>query len=176
MSKAVKALQMEFLRRQFAGIEDLVVGNVVGMDSKESFELRKTLRAKNIQIEVVQNNLARKVLEEKGLSRLDGLFQGCSAVIWGGVGAVELARELTEIAKKSKKLELKGVCLSGETLVGPTEVERVSKLPSRIELIGQIVATFTGPASQIVSLATSPGSQVASQIKQVAEKEGAAAA
>jgi large subunit ribosomal protein L10 len=175
MSKYVKKLQMQSLRRKFEGVQDVIVANIVGMTCKESHELRKSLRDKKINIEVVQNNLARKVFGEMGLPPTDALLQGGSAVIWGGEGIVELAREISEFAKKIEKLQLKGVCLSGETLVGKEEVERVSKLPSRLELIGQIITLFTSPAASVAALAVSPGSQIVGQIKTLAEKETPAA-
>lgn len=176
MSKYVKGLQMGSLKRQLEGVGDLLVVNVVGMNCKQSHDLRMALRKKNIHLEVVQNNLARKVLGGMGLPKLDDAFQGPTAVVWGGAGIIELAREITDFAKKLEKLQLKGGCISGEPFFGKEGVEMISRLPSKPEVLGQLVALFTSPGAQVIALATSPAAQLVSQIKQLAEKEETAPA
>ncbi len=175
MSKQVKGLMMAEMRREFAGVADFVVANPIGLNSKDTHDLRVELRKKKIRIRVVRNNLARKVFEEMGVKNLDDVLVGSSAIVWGGTGGVELAREVTEIGKKLAKLELKAVCLSGELLKGKEGVETASKLPSRTELIGQIAAMPIGPAQAVVAALSSPASAVASQIQSIAEKDQAPA-
>jgi large subunit ribosomal protein L10 len=176
MSKYVKDLQMQALRKMFDGVEDVVVADVIGLDSKQSYDLRVALRKKNIKVQVVQNSLARKVFLDMGLPDMGDILVGSSAVFWGGDGIIELAREIADFAKKLEKLELKGLAMSGQAFKGKEQVEQVSRLPSRQELLGQIVGVIMGPVSSVINLATGPGSLVASQIKSIAEKEAAPAA
>jgi len=176
MSKYIKELQMKSMETMFSGVSDVVIADVVGLDSKQSYDLRVELRKKNIQLQVVPNNLARKVFERMGLPKMDDLLTGSSAVVWGGEGIIELAREITEFAKKLEKLQLKGLAMGGQTMVGKEQVEKVGKMPSRLEVLGQIAGMLIGPVSGVINLATGPGSLVASQIKSIAEKESAPAA
>ena len=176
MSKYVKDLQMQSLKRMFGGVQDLILANVIGLDSKTSYELRVALRQKGINLQVVPNNLARKVFKETGLGDMEGMLSGSSAVIWGGTGIVELAREISNFAKKIEKLELKGVAMGGQTMAGADQVKMVSNLPSRQELLGQIVGQIMAPVSAIINLANGPGSLLVSQLKTIAEKETAPAA
>ena len=176
MSKYIKELQMKSMETMFSGVTDVVIADVVGLDSKQSYDLRVELRKKNIQLQVVPNNLARKVFERMGLPPMDDLLKGSSAVFWGGEGIIELAREITEFAKKLEKLQLKGLAMAGQTMVGKEQVEKVGKMPSRLEVLGQIAGMLIGPVSGVINLATGPGSLVASQIKSIAEKESAPAA
>jgi large subunit ribosomal protein L10 len=176
MSKYLKGLQMEALKKMFDGVDEVIVANVIGLNSKETHDLRVALRKKNIQLQVVPNNLANRVFGAMGLPPMSELLKGPSAVIWGGEGIVELAREITEFAKKIEKFQLKGLAMGGQALVGKEQVEQVSKLPSRQELLGQLVTVIMGPVSSVINQATGPGSLVASQIKSIAEKEAAPAA
>lgn len=176
MSKFVKELQLDHLRRQFDGVSDLLVVNVIGMDAVANHQLRMELRKKGIQLEVVKNSLARKVLTERGVQVTKASLSGTSAVAWGGEGIVELAREITDWAKKIEKLQVKGGSVDGQG-IDAAGVERLSKLPSRLELLGKIVNLITAPAGRVVMLANAPGRAVASQIKSIAEpKEEAAPA
>jgi large subunit ribosomal protein L10 len=64
----------------------------------------------------------------------------------------------------------------GEIYAGDKGVETVSKLPTREEAIGQILAALLGPASSIVSAITGPGATLGSLLKAIeerAEKTGA---
>jgi large subunit ribosomal protein L10 len=172
MSKFVKQLELDQLRRDFEGAEDVLVVNVIGMEAFESNKFRLELRKKGISLRVVKNNLAKRILGEKGLGGAGASLSGPSAVVWGGAGVVELAKEITDWAKKLKKLEIKGGCVAGESL-DAKGVEDLSKMPSRVELLGRIVQLALSPASNLVSQFQSPGGMIASQLKTLAEKESA---
>ena len=115
-----------------------------------------------------------EVFEEQGVKALDDVLVGSSAIVWGGAagaGGVELAREIVEIGKKLEKLELKAVCLSGELLKGKAGVETASKLPSRTELLGQIVGMLVAPAQAVIAALAGQAEAVASQIGTIADKK-----
>lgn len=168
MSKFVKELQLKNLRNQFDGVTDLLVVNVIGLDAMTNHQLRMDLRKKGIHLEVVKNTLAKRVLSERGLEVSKKSLSGTSAVAWGGEGIVELAKEITDWAKKIAKLEIKGGSVSGQA-VDAVGVERLSKLPSRLEILGKIASLATAPAGRVVMLANAPGRALASQIKSIAE-------
>ena len=176
MSKYIKELQMKSMETLFSGVTDVIIADVVGLDSKTSYDLRVELRKRNIQLQVVPNNLARKVFERMGLPAMDDILKGSSAVIWGGEGIIELAREISDFAKKIEKLELKGLAMGGQAMVGKEQVEMVGRMPSRLELLGQLAGMLTASVSGVINLATGPGSLVASQLQTITEKEGEPAA
>ena len=154
MSKYIKELQMKSMETQFGGVTELVIADVVGLDSKASYDLRVELRKRNINLQVVPNNLARKVFERMGLPKMDDLLTGSSAVIWGGEGIIELAREITEFAKKIEKLQLKGLAMAGQAMV--------DKVPhfSPAMIVGLGFSTLVGlPASRLaITRAAATGS------------------
>jgi large subunit ribosomal protein L10 len=170
MSKFVKNLEIQNYRSRFGTAEDLLFVNVVGMTAKDTNSLRLTLRKKGIDLQVVQNTLARKILEEKGLGAAGDILAGPSAVVWGGEDVVALAREITDWAKKIEKLTIKGGVVAGQPL-DTKGVDALSKLPSRIELLGQLVSLIMSPASNLAAALLGPGSVLASQVKTIAEPE-----
>lgn len=170
MSKFVKELEIEHLRRQFDGVEDVLVVNVIGMDATGTTKLRQELRKKGIRLQVVKNSLAGRVFGERGLAGLSAHLAGTSAIAWGGEGIVELAREIAEWSKKIEKFQVKGGAVSGQIL-DAKGVQELSKLPSRIELLGRVARLIQSPGSRLVAQILGPGGLVASQVKQVAEKE-----
>jgi large subunit ribosomal protein L10 len=172
MSKQVKKLLADDLRKSFDGVKDVVVLSVNGVDGIQNNTMRMALRKKNIRIQVVKNSLAKRLFGEIGLENAANFLEGPSAVAWGGPTIVELAKEITDWAAKIKKLEIKGGATAGTALTRE-QVAALSKLPSREELLGRVVSLALGPAGRIVGLMNSPASRLLGQLK--AKAEGAAA-
>jgi large subunit ribosomal protein L10 len=59
-------------------------------------------------------------------------------------------------------------------IVGPGQVEEITKLPSREVLIGQVLSLILGPAQQTLSLLTSSASTVIGQLEALAKRSGEA--
>ena len=60
MSKYVKNLVVQDLKRRLDGVDDAVLVNVVGMEANETVVLRKQFRDKGIGLLVVKNSLAKR--------------------------------------------------------------------------------------------------------------------
>ena len=68
-------------------------------------------------------------------------LEGPSAIAWGGEGITELAKEISAQVKTLKKPEIKGGAVEG-VVVGPEQVDDITKLPSREVLIGQVIGSL----------------------------------
>ena len=54
-------------------------------------------------------------------------------------------------------------------MIGPSQVEDITKLPSREALIGRVASLALSPAQRVVSLANAPASGLLGQLKTLAE-------
>ena len=70
--------------------------------------------------------------------------------------------------KTLKKPLIKGGAVDG-IVIGPDQVEDITKLPSREALIGRVVALALAPAQRIVSLANAPAAGLMGQLKTLSE-------
>jgi large subunit ribosomal protein L10 len=168
MSKYVKELMMDQLRAELDGTTSVLILDFKGLDAQSENRLRLDLRKKKIRMRALKNNLARKVFADIGLRGLDQFLSGPSVAVWGGDGVAELAKEISEQVKKLKKPEIKGGAVEG-TIISPAEVEDITKLPSREELIGRIVGLALAPAQRVISLANAPAANLLGQLKAIAE-------
>jgi large subunit ribosomal protein L10 len=168
MSKYVKEMMMTQLKDELGDSKSVLILDFKGLDAITENRLRLDLRKKQIQMRAVKNTLARKVFGELGFGDLSPYLTGPSVAVWGGAGVAELAKELSAQVKKLKKPEIKGGSVDG-TVIGPTQVESITKLPSREELLGRIVSLALAPAGRIVALANAPASGLMSQLKTIAE-------
>ena len=169
MSKYVKELMMDQLRSDLDGTRSVLILDLKGVDGVTENKLRLDLRKKKIHMRTVKNTLARRIFGEMGMGGLDQFLSGPSVAIWGGDGVAELAKEISDQVKKLKKPEIKGGAVDG-VIIGPSQIDDITKLPSRETLIGRIVGLAIAPAQRIISLANAPASGLASQIQTLADK------
>ena len=83
----------------------------------------------------------------------------------------ELAKEISTQVKTLKKPEIKGGAVDG-VVIGPDQVEDITKLPSREQLIGRVASLALAPAQRIVALANAPVGSLMSQLKTMSEAAG----
>lgn len=172
MSKYVKEIMMDQLKSELGDARSLLVLDLKGLDATSETQFRSDLRKKKIRLRTVKNTLAGKVLDELGMGGVRKYLAGPSVVAWGGDGIAELAKELSDRVKKLKKPQIKGGIVDG-TVIGPDQVEDITKLPSREVLIGRVVSLALAPVQRVVSLANAPAAGLAGQLKAMAEKGGA---
>ena len=168
MSKYVKELMMDQLKTELDGDRSVLILDMKGLDAVSEFQFRRDLRKKSIKMRSLRNTLARRVFEDMGIGGLSRFLEGPSVAVWGGAGVAELAKEISTQVKKLKKPEIKGGSVDG-TVIGPEQVEDITKLPSREALIGRVVSLALSPVQRVVSLANSPASGLLGQFKTLAE-------
>jgi ribosomal protein L10 len=170
MSKLVKNLVANDLRKQLNGVTDALLVNVVGLDAIRTTKLRKELRAKSIKLEVVKNSMARRATEGTPLAAAFQGIEGTLAIVWGGSDIVSLAKEITRLTglKEFDKFSARGGAMDGAKLTAD-EVKRVSTWPSREEQLSLLVGQILSPGAKLASQLTAMGGALASQIKQRAD-------
>ena len=162
MSKYVKELMMDQLRSDLGDSRSLLILDLKGLDAISEYQFRRDLRKKSIRVRALKNSLARRVFSDMGLDGLSQYLEGPSVAVWGGEGVGELAKEVSGQVKILKKPEIKGGAVDG-VVISPTQVEDITKLPSREQLIGRVASLALAPAQRVIALANAPvGSLMAS--------------
>ena len=180
MSKKVKNLITRELGDKFKGVDSVAVINPRGMNASKNNQIRRKLRDNGLRMTVVKNTLAKRAVDDASkLKGFDALLDGPSAVIYGQASIAAIARLILEEKKNDDKIELRGVFFDGEVYVGDKGVEQVSKLPTREEAIGQVVALILAPGAKLAGTLKGQAGKVAALIKAIeekAEKSGGGAA
>lgn len=171
MSKAVKQLELDDLRKTFKDVRDYVLLEPVKVDSATEYTFRKTLRGKNVRVKLVKNSYAKKVFAEMGLQA--PALAGPTLVCWGGDSPKGLANAVDGAIKDSKKDPKAADKYKEKTgLVdgNPMPLGAMKNVPTRLEAIGEIVNAVCAPGSAIAGALTGPASQLASILKAIEEK------
>ena len=172
MSKQLKDMIASEIKKRLDGVNDALLVNVIGLNSTNTFNLRKELRSKNINLLVIKNSLARRATEGTSLAPAFDENEGSLAVVWGGEDFVSLAKELVALYKKPEfeKLTSKGGVMEGEKLT-PEKVTEISKWPNRAGQISIVLGQALSPGSKLLSQISGPGGKLLSQVKKKSEGE-----
>jgi large subunit ribosomal protein L10 len=168
MSKYVKELLMDQLRSDFGASRSLLLLDLKDLDAVAEHQFRRDLRKKSIRVRALKNSLARRVFSELGLEGLGGFLEGPSVAVWGGDGVAELAKEVSTQVRILKKPAIKGGAVDG-VVVGPNQVEEITKLPSREALIARAVGLALAPVQRVVALANAPAGALMGQLQTMSE-------
>jgi len=170
MSKFVKDLVTDQLKRELSGVQDLLLVNVVGLPANRTSALRRALRQKNIKLMVIKNSLARRATEGTELAAAFEGSQGTLAMVWGASDIVALAKEVVKLgADKELALFMPRGGVMGGARLKPEEVAQVSKWPSREEQLSLLLGQILAPGARLASQLIAAGGALASQIKQHSE-------
>ena len=157
MHKADKEAVVADLVEQLRTAESLIVADYRGLTNANLETLRDRLREHGARFSVVKNTLARRAAETAGAEPLLALLEGPSAIafIKSGGDAVAVAKALSDSARETKILTLRGGVLEGVPISG-ADVESLAKLPPMDVLRSQVVGVIIAPLTQLLGLLSAP--------------------
>ena len=171
MSKKVKGLIEKELSSRLGGVEAVGVINPRGINAIANNQMRRRLRDKKLRMTVVKNTLVARATGASKLKGFERLLNGPSAVIYGqGVGISAIARAILDEKKAIDALEMRGAFFDGEIYEGDKGIETASKLPTREEAIGTIVAAILGPGRKLGAALKGPGGKLGGVLKAIEDK------
>jgi len=121
-----------------------VVADYRGLNVSQVTELRKQLREAGVEFQVLKNSLVRRATEGVGLSELNEVLTGPSAIAFSGDDAIAPAKILNDFAKKNEALKLKGGVVEGK-VVDVTQIKALAELPSREGLLSMLLSVLQAP-------------------------------
>ena len=153
MERSQKESQVNELRSIFNSMSAGVLVDYRGIEANQVVELRKKLNDASSTMKVIKNSLARIAAENTPIAELADQFTQTRALIYSDGDAVQQAKVLSEAAKSLDKLKILAGILVGDSktsILNSGEVEALSKLPSRDELIMKLLFLMQAPATQFV--------------------------
>ena len=84
MSKKIKEMELNALRKKFLGVKDYVFIEPAKVDAATDYAFRKSLRSKKVHCQLVKNTLAKRALKGTSFEVLEKHFAGTTAVAYTG--------------------------------------------------------------------------------------------
>ena len=149
MNRKEKEQVISDLSTKIKGFQAVVLTNYRGLNVEQINNLRRRLREEKISYQVVKNTLIKLAFKGTDLEKLNGYFEGPTAIAISYGDPILLAKILSEFIKAQPSLEVKMGLIQG-TVASPEEVKALATMPSRETLLAQLLATIQTPASQLL--------------------------
>ncbi|MFC4335790.1 50S ribosomal protein L10 [Salininema proteolyticum] len=156
---AEKLSAISELTDDFSNAGAAVLTEYRGLSVDEIQELRRSLGA-GVKYRVAKNTLAKRAANAAGVSELDDLFTGPTAIAFVEGEPVEAAKALRDFSKDHEALVIKGGVMDGEAL-SVDEIKKLADLESREVLLAKLAGALKGGQQKAASLFNAPLSQVA---------------
>lgn len=127
----------------FVNIEGVKVGELEG--------IRDALFTDGLQLQVAKNNVFKLALKEAGYEVPAEVLDQPLGVVFSYDDAVASAKLTAPFVKEVAALEIVGGIMDGAFL-SVAQVNALAKLPSREQLLGQLVGTLAAPLSGMVNV------------------------
>jgi large subunit ribosomal protein L10 len=156
MLKTEKERVVAELTERLRASETLMVADYRGLDVTQLNDVRTELLKHGARFSVVKSTLAKRAAEEAGVPGLVDLLDGPTAIAFVGDGdMVAIAKALSDAARDTKVLTVKGGMLDGEPITAD-QVKNLASLPPTDVLRAQVLAAIVGPATAVVGIFTAP--------------------
>ena len=172
MANSVKVEMVEELHDMFSRAKSAVVANYQGIDAEGITALRVHMRSRSVDFRVVKNTLALRAVKDTSLEVLGEDFKGPISILVGFEDAVAPAKALADFAKSDATKSPEVICgmVEGKK-VSPGEVQALAELPSREELISQMLSVFQGPTTNFAGVFSSLLRKLVGTLDAVREKK-----
>ncbi len=165
-----KQEEIDRLRESFSKAESAILADYCGLTVADMNEVRGKLREASVELRVTKNTLARIAVKGTDSEPLADSLVGPTAIAFSYVDPVAGAKVLKELSKKHDKLELKGGIL-GDKLLSVSDIEALSKLPSKDILLAQLLSVMNGPMTGFVNVLLGNQRKLVQVLAAISEKK-----
>jgi len=148
----------------------MIMTEYLGLSMKQIDVLRAKLRESGSEFHVLKNTLGKVAFDQIGLSVPEKFLEGSTAVFFAFQDAPDTARVITEFARTSEFVKIKGGYLDNRP-ISAEEVKALAELPPLPVMRAQLLGVIMAPASKLARTLAEPARQVAAVLKAYADKD-----
>lgn len=145
-----------------------------GLTFAEATELRKRLRKVDTDLKVVKNTLGKIAAADAGVEGMDELLAGPTAIAYVHGDPAKTAKTIQDFIKEKKKAAIRGGKLQ-RSVLNAAQIEALAALPSREQLIAQVVSAIASPLQGLANVLSGPIRGLVVVLGQVQDQKASAA-
>ena len=149
MPSPVKDLMLNEIRSELKKNPDFFISNFEGLTVADFSDLRRILEKVSRRSFVVKHAMVKRVFAEMNVSAAEKFLKGSVLITLGSGELAVISKALVEFAKTNQKFAPAGVVIDSQTY-DQEYVKQLAKLPSRKELLTQVVVRVKSPISGFV--------------------------
>ncbi len=173
MTREEKNQLVDDLTETLTANDVIYLADTSELDAEATSLLRRICFERNIKLNVVKNTLLKKAFEKvdgKDFSGLYDVLAGPTAVMFSDTGNAP-AKLIKEFRKKHERPLLKGAYVEEMCFVGDDQLQNLTEIKSREELLGEIIGLLQSPIKNVVGALQSGGNTLAGLVKTLSERE-----
>lgn len=150
-----------------------VVSDYRGLTVDQMTRMRAKARESGVYLRVVRNTLARRAIEGTEYECLKDTLVGPTMFAFSQEDPGSAARLLKDYAKEFEALQIKALSIGGK-LLGPGDIDRVAKLPTRDEALALLMAVMQAPVAKLARTLNEVPGKLARTLAAVRDQKAAA--
>ncbi|MFC2111942.1 50S ribosomal protein L10 [Bacteroidota bacterium] len=172
MRREEKNSIIDGLKVQIENASHFYLADISNLNAADTSDLRRKCFEKEIELVVVKNTLLKKALEksEGNFEELYDTLKDSTSIMFCETGNVP-AKLIKDFRKVHERPVLKAAFVEKSIYLGDEQLDMLSSLKSKDELIADVLALLQSPMTNLLSALQSGGNNMAGVIKTLAEKE-----
>jgi large subunit ribosomal protein L10 len=158
------------LQESLKKAKTVAIVDFAGTTVNDQVKLRSALRKAGGGLRVTKNTLMNIVFNKPELKES---LHGMSGAVFSFEDEVGAIKALFQFKKESEKLTIKqGYMVTEDKVLSLEELETLSKLPGKQELISMLISRLNGPAYGLVNVFKAGQRNLVYALKAIADKKG----
>ena len=159
--------QVALIQEKLAKAKSVVVVDYAGTSVNDQVKLRDKIKAAGGEMLVTKNTLIDLAA---GKGKLSDSLTGMNAIVLSYQDEVAAIKEVFAFHDETEKLNIKQALMEDKVL-SPAEVEDLSKLPGKKELIAMLISRLKGPSYGLVNVLQAGPRNLVYALKAIADKK-----
>ncbi len=172
MRREEKEVIIDNLAQRLDETKHFYLTDISSLDAEQTSNLRRKCFEKDISLLVVKNTLLRQAMEksEGDFNDLYDVLKDSTSIMFCETGNIP-AKLIKEFRKTMEKPLLKAAFVEESIYIGDDQLEALSNIKSKDELLGDLLMLLQSPATNLVSALASSSNKMAGALLTLSEKE-----
>jgi len=171
MRKEDKQKLIDSIAQLLTDNSNFYLTDISALNAEDTNDLRRLCFKNGIRMRVVKNTLLRKAMEkvDRQYDELYETLKGNTSIMFSEAGNAP-AKMIKDFRKKNDRPILKSAFIEETVYIGDENLDFLTSIKSKDELIADIVALLQSPAKNVISALQSGGGQIAGILKTLSER------
>ena len=172
MRREDKSKLIDSLAEQIDATPHFYLADISDLNALDTSGLRRECFKKDVKLQVVKNTLLKKAFEKSGknVEEIYNVLVDNTSIMFSEVGNAP-AKLIKEFRKKKEKPILKAAFVEESIYIGDDQLETLTNIKSKEELIGDIITLLQSPMKNVVSALQSGGQTLTGVLETLSKKE-----
>ncbi len=153
MTPNQKSALVDLLKEKFSQYENFYITDTESLTVAQINQLRSHCFDKKVEMKVAKNTLVKKALESLDSEKYSGLYDALHQVtaLMFSESPKEPALIISSFRGAGEKPRLKAAYINGEVYLGDDQLQALTKIKTKSELIGEVIGLLQSPAKRVIA-------------------------